>query len=194
MAQIDVTIKGHDQLSPTMRQCRGSVTDFNQALEIAGKVARTVGQIYEATVGEYIKYADAVGDLSSITGESTESTSRFVTVLGDFGIEMGQITAMGRAMRDDGLAPTLETLAQLSDRYLALAPGMDRINFLQETLGRQGAEYVDVLEEGSAAILERSQRVAAGNVLTEEEIANAERLQLELRELNTLYKSATRAV
>ena len=40
MPQVDVVIKGHDRLSPTMRECRGSVTDFNQALEVAGKVAR----------------------------------------------------------------------------------------------------------------------------------------------------------
>ncbi|MCX6069455.1 MAG: hypothetical protein NTU91_01145 [Chloroflexi bacterium] len=194
MSQVDVVIKGHDQLSPTMRECRGSVTDFNQALEVAGKVARTVGQIYEATVGEFLEYADTVGDLSSITGESTENTSRFVTVLGDFGIEMGQITAAGRAMRDDGLAPTLDTLAQLSDRYLALAPGMERVNFLQDNLGRGGAEFVDVLEQGSAAILARADAVAPGNVLTAEEIRLADELKVSMRELNDEWTAFTRTL
>lgn len=194
MPQLNVVIKGKDEFSPTMRECRGAVTDFNQALEIAGKVARTVGQVYEATVGEFLEYADAVDNLSSITGESTESTSRFITVLGDFGIEMGQITAAGRAMRDEGLAPTLETLAGLSDRYLALAPGMARVNFLQETLGRGGAEFVDVLDQGSAAIRARGAAVADGNILTAEEIRQADELQLSMQELNDTWTAFTRTL
>jgi hypothetical protein len=179
------------------RELQGVTKGLANAALAVGAVAGglfVAQRVYRATVGEAMEYADAVGDLASITGESTENTSRFMTVLGDFGIEMSQITAAGRAMRDEGLAPTLGTLAQLSDQYLALAPGMDRVNFLQETFGRGGAEFVDVLEQGSAAIMARSAAVAAGNVLTAEEARQADALKLSLAELNTSWENIVRTL
>lgn len=170
---------------------RHSWTELNSAISVGRQIVQMVGQAYQETIGKFVAYADSVGDLSSITGQSTEETSRFITVLKNFGIEMGQITVAGRAMRDQSLAPTLGTLAQLSDRYLALAPGMARVNFLQDTFGRQGAEFVDVLEQGSEAILARADAVGAGNILTAEEVRLGDQLKLTLAEVNTAWDSIT---
>ena len=170
---------------------RHSWTELNSAIGVARQAVQMIGQAYQATIGKFVAYTDEVGDLSSITGESAEETSRLVTVLKGFGIEMSQVTAAGRAMRDQGLAPTLGTLATLSDRYLALEPGMARVNFLQETFGRQGAEFVDVLEQGSAAILARAGAVGDGNVLTAAEIRLGDQLKLTLGEVGTAWDNVS---
>ncbi len=48
----------------------------------------------------------------------------------------------------DGIEPSIENLAKLSDEYLALAPGMERTQFLMDRFGRSGDEMGKLLEKG----------------------------------------------
>jgi hypothetical protein len=184
---LDVTLKGHDQLSGVMREGRGAVTDFNQALEVGGKIVRTVQQIYAETVGEFIDYATEVRTLSSVTGQSAESSSRMIQVMDDFNISGDQVTTMLRMMAKEGLTPNIQTMATLSDRYLALAPGVERATFLQRNFGRSGADLALVMDQGSAAILDRNARVSEMLVLDEQALADAREMELAVDDLNDAW-------
>lgn len=174
---LDVTIRGHDQLSGTMRDVRGSITDVNQALEIGGKIVRTVGEIYEATVGQAMEYAASVRDLSIATGEGAEGSSRLLQVLDDFGVSGDQLTTAMRALREQGINPSVESLARMSGEYLRLNPGLERQNFLAQNFGtRIGPQFARVMEQGTSAILARGEGIADGLILTQADIDLSEEL------------------
>ena len=161
-----------------------SMTDLKSVFQMAGRVVRAVGDAYQATVGELITYATEVRELSSITGQSSEETSRLIQVFGDFEIGTGQITAAMRAMRTEGLSPTIDTLASLSDQYLSLAPGVQRADFLFRTFGRAGADLAPLMDQGSAAIRRRAAAVQDGLVLSQQEIDDADTLRQATDDLN----------
>jgi hypothetical protein len=187
-----------DQGKTTSRSWVQSIGDIRASTVIA--MAAVTGAVvaarkaYEATVGEAMDYAREIRQLSSITGQTAEETSRLVNVFGDFDIETSQVTAAMRIMRQQGLVPTMDTIAELSDRYLALAPGIERVNFLQTTFGRGGAEFDAVLRQGSAALRERAATVESGLVLTQRQLDQAEELRLAQDDLKDSIRSVSVAI
>jgi hypothetical protein len=83
----------------------------------------------------------------------------------------------------------MDSIAQLSDRYLALAPGIERVNFLQENFGRGGAEFAAVLNQGSAALRARAATVESGLVLTQAQLDQTEDLRQAQDDLSDAGKS-----
>ena len=184
-----------DQGKTTSRSWVQSLGDIRASTVIAMAAITAgiaaAGKAYRATVGEAMDYAREIRQLSSITGQTAEDTSRLVQVFGDFDIETGQITQAMRIMRSQGLVPTMDSIAQLSDRYLALAPGVERVNFLQTTFGRGSAEFAAVLSQGSAALRERAATVESGLVLTQQQLDQAEELRLAQDDLDDAIRSVS---
>jgi UPF0716 family protein affecting phage T7 exclusion len=142
--------------------------------------ALAVGKIAQAmrrTVEETVEYGTEVRQVSSITGEGAEATSRMLAVFEDFDVGGQAVTTMLRTLASQGLSPTIETIARLSDKYLALAPGVDRATFLQENFGRSGADLAAVMEQGSAALLARNAGVERGLVLSQQDLDATEALR-----------------
>lgn len=201
--QLELTIKAIDQATSVLRDIRGQVTgvgedvretaprftELNQSLQLLREAYGALEGVYNETVGALITYTDEVSRLSSITGETPENVSRLLTVLGEFGVSSNDVIVAMRAMRDQGLTPTLETLGALSDQYLALEPGVERANALQEAFGRSGAEFVRVLELGSEGLAARAAAVEDGNVLTQQEIDQARLLETSLAGIHSSYTS-----
>jgi hypothetical protein len=146
------------------------------------------------SIEETIAYATEVRQLSSVTGQTTEASSRLLQVFDDFNIGGGQVTTMLRTLASQGLSPTIETIAQLSDRYLALAPGVERATFLQQNFGRSGADLAIIMEQGSTAILARNAAVEGGLVLSQRDIDQAEALRQAEDGLGDTSKSVTTTI
>ncbi len=144
-----------------------SLTDLYSAAQIAEKVLSTLKDAYNATAGETLKYAEQVRQLSTISGESTESTSRFLQVLDDYKLGADDALAATRALTKNGYAPNIETLAQLSDQYLSLTSAQEKNDFILKNLGRSGLGWVEVLQKGSAAIKEQGAAVSQNLILTQ---------------------------
>lgn len=124
------------------------------------------------------EYAGAVRDLALASGASAEEASRLLQVLDDYEISAENVTQATRAMTRNGLAPTVETLASLSDQYLALNTAQEKNAFVIENLGRGGLEWVNVLNQGGEAILALNNGINQNLILTDEQIRKTEEFRL----------------
>jgi hypothetical protein len=155
-----------------------SMTDLNSAVQLAERGLQMLKQGYDATIGATLEYANQVRSLSQISGESAEDTSRFIQVLDDYKIGTENVTTATRALTSQGLAPTIDTLAQLSDQYLSLSSTEERNEFVLKNLGRSGLQWVEVLNKGSDAIKKQGDAVAKGLILNQKQLDQARKLEI----------------
>ena len=123
-----------------------------------------------------MEYSKQVEDIARMSGSSVEDASRIIQVADDMKMSYGDLsTALkmyAKTQADNGVATQLsiETLANLSDQYLALAPGMDRTNFLLQNFGRNGLEMGKMMEQGGKGIRDMAGSVESSLVMTQQGI------------------------
>lgn len=161
-----------------------SWTEFKSMYSTVLDVLEVGKQIINETVGVTVDYANEVRQLSAISGESAENTSRFLQVLDDYKIGAEDALAATRNLTKNGLTPSTETLAMLSDQYLSLTSAQEKNEFILKNLGRSGLGWVNVLEKGSTAIREQSAAINENLILTEKSLLQAREYELALDEWN----------
>lgn len=166
-----------------------SFTELSSALGLVQKGVEYADQAFQATVGTFQAYAEQVRDLKNVSGESAENTSRFIQVLDDYQISAEDAMTATKALKTQGFAPNLETLADLSDKYLALNTVEDKNAFVLKNLGKAGLEWTNVLKQGSTAIREQSAAVSGALILDEQMLARAEKLRLAQDNLNDTWEA-----
>jgi hypothetical protein len=155
-----------------------SWTDFRSAYQTVLDVVRVGQQVFNATIKQHIEYADRVRQISTLSGESAESTSRFIQVLDDYKISAADALTATKALTKEGHTPSIETLAQLSDQYLALSSEQERNEFVLKNLGKGGLQWVEVLNKGSDAIREQGDAVADNLILNQKMLDDARRAEV----------------
>jgi hypothetical protein len=171
--------------SKVMSALKGFATGAGIALGAGVAGLAAVRQAYDRVIVPLQAYAAEVRDLSLLTGQSAEESSRLIQVLDDFEITTGDLTVAMRQMRQQGINPTVAELARMSDEYLTLNPGLERQNYLAENFGaRTGQQFALVMEQGAAAILGLSAAVKPQLILTDEMIRKTEELRLAQDDLN----------
>jgi hypothetical protein len=138
----------------------------NPTTLVLGGLTAVTGFLVSAT-RETINYAGQVRQLSQISGESMENTSRFIQVLDDYSIGADEALVATRALTSQGHTPSIATLAKLSDQYLALNNAEDKNAFVLKNLGRGGLAWIEVLNKGSKALLEQGAAVNKSQIYTE---------------------------
>lgn len=176
--------------SDSNKKQSSSFTELKSAIGLAQQGLQFLQQGLEATSGKTVAYAAEVRQLSLATGQTTEESSRQLQLLSDFGIGLGDIEAASKKMTQNGLAPTITNLANLSERYNALAPGQERNKFLFDQLGKSGAAYAEVLSKGKSAILAMNDGVDESLVLSKEQVDAARRLEVAQDGVNDSYEAA----
>lgn len=155
-----------------------SMTDVNAAMQIGQQVIQKVEQAYAATVGESQKYAAEIRDLVSLTGQSAGQTARMVQTLDDYEVSVGDVEAAIKKMTANGLTPTIDTIAQLSEKYKTLNTSEERNQFLIDNLGKAGLEWTHVMEAGNVALRDKAAAIDANLIPSARELENAERLRI----------------
>jgi len=97
-----------------------------------------IGGVVKSSYGDFQNYAGAVRDLALVSGTGAEQSSLLLQVLDDFEISAEDVTVATKKMTANGLVPTVETLAKLSDQYLAINDPMERNEFILKNLGKSG--------------------------------------------------------
>jgi len=184
MADVEFTIEAIDKASSAITGIRGAMLSLNQAIGVANQVWRTANQVIEATIGTYIKYADQVRTLVQLTDESAESMSRLIQVADDYKISAEDLTTASRRLATQGLSLNVETIASLSDQYLALNTGAERQLFLTENLGRASSAWTDIMVQGSDAIMARNEAISTSLILDQQAIDKAREYQYAMDDLN----------
>jgi len=154
-----------------------SFSEINQGLEVVTKALGYAKQAYDETIGVSQQYAQTIRDLSQISGESAESTSRFVQVLDDWQVSSEDAMAATKALTKQGLAPNIDTLANLSEKYLSLSSVEDQNAFVTKNLGRAGLEWINVLKQGPDALRAQAAAVSANLILNDKQLQQAEKLR-----------------
>lgn len=185
MAEVKIRVRTIDESSGIVSRIQTGWQSFGIAMASVTAGLVVAKQVYDATVSATMAYAREVRDLSIVTGESAERTSRLVQVLDDFEISGETLTAAMRALRTQGISPTVDSLAAMSDRFLALNPGLERQNFLAENFGaRIGPQFANMMLQGGAAIRERGEAVSDSLILDAAAIRKSEEFRLAVDELN----------
>lgn len=192
MPEVSIVLKTIDESSKPTKKVKEEFQSLSPALEKAGKgiagfvsanatliatvtgVGVAVGKAYQ----EFQNYAGQVRDLALVSGTGAEEASRLLQVLDDYQISAQDVTAATRAMTKEGLTPSIDTLAKLSDQYLQINDAQARNEFIIKNLGRSGLQWVNVLQQGSDAIREQSGEVSKSLILNDEMIEKAEKERL----------------
>ena len=111
------------------------------------------------------KWADEVDQAARITGTGAREASKLLTVLGDYGMGTQQVIAASRALKDQGLTPTLDTLKELAAQYQAIEDPAARNAFGTQKLGRAYTDLSEIMTktpeefDALAAAAERSGKI-----------------------------------
>lgn len=106
-------------------------------------------------------------------------------------------TGMERLAKDaaENGRSVMEEFLALSDTMAGMESQTDRLAYAQERFGRRGGELLLMLEDGSGAVLEATQRFEAlGGAISAEGAANAEKFNDTLHDLQILFKGIVHQV
>lgn len=187
MATVDIIVKMIDQTGVASNKTIGNLKNMASSLAGYAAIAATVATAISIASKETAKYNAEIRDLSLITGEGAESSSRFLQVLDDFELTASDATAAARFLKDKGLTPNIETLAKLSDEFKKIEDPAQRMVFLQENLGRGGAKWANVLSQESDALLEAANSANKYLIKTDEQIKKSEIARLALDNLSDTW-------
>lgn len=156
---------------------KGGLNNIANDADIANKKSAmlsvaltTLSAVIVTSYNEYANLAESVRDLSLVNGESAESTSRFIQVLDDYQLTAEDATAAAKKLKDNGLSPTIETLAKLSDQFRGIKDPAERMDFVYDKLGKSGGKFVNMLNQGSDALLANADAINKNLILNDLEI------------------------
>lgn len=165
-------------LAPGIEKATKGVGNFVSAnaglIGVLGGVGAGIG----IAIKDTMKYASSVRDLSLATGSTAEESSRLLQVLDDYEITAADVTAGMRAMKEKGIVPTIDSLADLSEQFLAIEDPAKALQFAQDNLGRSSAKFLNVLSQGPDKIRQLNGAVSDSLILTDEQIRKSEEARL----------------
>lgn len=188
MASLEILIKtlGMNNVKNMNNDLAGTVSSLT-GINLASFTAAGALGLFAAgakkAVAETMDYAAQVRELSRITGDGAENTSRLIQVADDLAISENELsTAMEGATRK-GIDVSIDGLKRLSDQYLALEPGLERSKFLMDAFGRSGTSMAQMMEQGSSGIDQMAASIASNMILTKENVDQAREMEIAMDDL-----------
>lgn len=167
----------------------GFATDLASTFSMLERGAQIAQQAWNATVGELVKYGDQVKQLSTITGQSAEQTSRQIQLADDLRVSYQSLSVALRTASKQGIDTSIEGLIALGEQYKKLEPGMQRTEFLMKNFGRQGVEMGKILEKTSDQIRQLAADTPDGLILNDDDIKTLEEYNRALDETGDAFNS-----
>jgi chromosome segregation ATPase len=168
-----------DDTGGTVKGVKFGIKELESAINVAERAFRAIKNVVDTTVGAYIGLAAQVRDLTRATGVSSEAASRMIETMGDLKIPTESLTMAMRTMIQNGLNPTVETLADLSDQYLAIKDPVERAAFAMEKFGaRGGLEMTKALELGGDELRRMNDSVGENKILSEQAVKAAREYEI----------------
>jgi hypothetical protein len=200
MLGVRTTIGGLDKNITVMGKNVGSASDAMRSLGInlpitpmaaLGTAMTFAVNKTREIVDQTIAYGEQVRKLSEFTGMSNEESSRAIQVADDLRIEYGTLQMAFKTMAQNGIAPNMESLAQLSGQYKALGTDTERSQFLLKNFGKAGIEMAGAMDKGSTAIRSMTSSIADNMIMTEDAIDATNKYQETLDNLNDTWTGLT---
>lgn len=159
------------------------LTELKSGLDLAAGAVRAVWGVAEGVakaiagvIDPTVALAAQVRELGSFAGISAEESSKLIQVFDDMGIEFTTLRMAAKSMADEGLQPSIASLAELSDEFRAIHDPVARSQFLMEKFGeRAGPKLAYLLEQGSDAIYEMAEAAEAAGLVMDAQAVRAAR-------------------
>jgi len=122
------------------------------ALGSLGAAVRGAVGFVKSSISSWAEYNEQMRKLSAATGTGVEDLSRLMQAADDMGVSMDAMrTAMIYAAKN-GIQPTIENIAKLSDRLNAIQDPTQRAAEMTKIFGRGFGEVAGFVLQGSDAI------------------------------------------
>lgn len=171
---VDGLADSSDKASSSTSNFKNTQTELRSAMGNIKMVLDAAKQAYDDTIGTFQDYALQVSDMSRATGQTAEDTSRLIQAADDVGISYENLSTSLKMASKQGIDTSVESLKKLSDEYLTLAPGTERMQFLLKNFGRAGEDMGKLMEKGAKGIESLTQGIEDQLVLTPELVRQAE--------------------
>lgn len=155
-----------------------NINELANPAMLAGKAVAALGKYVADSTKETQNYNLEVTKLAQNLGIGTEETSRIIQAADDYGVEIGSVEQALKMALKNGFAPTIDTLAQMADKYVAIQDPTERAAVLTKVFGRNWTELVPILKQGGDAIRETAREQSAALLVTKEEAAASEQLRV----------------
>lgn len=185
------TKSANQQVANSTKTVSMGFTEFRSTYSTILDVARGGQQVWQETGQKFVDYAARVRDVSRSLGASAEESSRLVQVADDVGISYQSLTTSLKLAQKDGIDPSVEGLAKLSDKYLSLEPGVKRTQFLLDAFGKSGAEMGKLMEQGGNGIREMSGAIDDSMILTQKALDQARDFEIAQDAMNDTWDAFT---
>lgn len=149
-----------------METAWSAAKQFAKGFGMAAGAVTGMGMALMALVDDAVDYIQVAGQTARVLGITTEEASRAIAVVDDLGVSQQAFTASMRVAMREGVSPTVEGLAQMSDHYLSLATTQERASYAQSMLGRNWLEFSRVLDAGGDRIREMGRGIAQSLIVT----------------------------
>lgn len=178
-------------LGKSSKDASFDLADFSKAagnvaagLGVAAGAALAVGAAFKKTIDDTADYNIKILDLATNLGISTEQTSRLVQTADDYRVSQEQVTAALQMAVRKGFAPTIDTLAQLADEYVAIQSPTERAARMTEVFGKNWTALTPMLKEGGKAIRDNAAAINESLIVTAKAAEQAVKYKKALDTLN----------
>ena len=176
--------KSFDLMGKANQDAAGALGVFGVSLTSLSNPLTLVATTIKASIDYTAKWADEIDDLTRVTGQSAEQASVLATVLGDYGIGLGTVKLAAKAMREEGLTPTLATMRDLAAEYQNIDGAAAKNEWGVKKLGRAYFDLTEVLSKSPkefdelAAAAQRSGKVLSGEMVDATQAASLQLAQM----------------
>ena len=196
MAGTRTTIGKLDESLTVMGKNVGSATELMQGLglnipispmELFGTAMKLGIEYTTEAIDVYSSYVDQISIMAAYTNTSTEEMSKLYQITDDLRIPLQSVEMALKYMTQNGVAPSIQGLADLAEQYNAIEDPIARSQFLLDNFGRAGQDMARIMEQGSQAILDQADAIEEWMIVTgksEEAVLEYKAAQDRLEEAN----------
>jgi hypothetical protein len=163
------------------------ITASDKASNVILGISRSLSKITSTVTNltkEYADYGDEVKKLSQFTGLSTDETSRMIQMADDAFVSFDTLRMSAKYMADNGIAPNIENMAQLSDKFLSIQDPLLKSQFLIDNFSRSGVEMGNIMALSGDKIRSMVAAVEKGLIITPEKLASIQEGKKALDQFN----------
>lgn len=193
--EVDELARSYTGFGDKAESAKLSITDVKSAFDLASQGLEKLKQGFDATIAKAIEWGDSMGDLSQLTGDTVENTSRLAGVWELVGGDVDGLSRVVKAMTKEGLQLNYETLIKLNREYNAIQDPIKRNEFLVKNFGKSWEDMAEIMGRSEADLKKLSDTVdASGKVISAEQAARAEAWGIQLEILGQKAEGAGIAI
>jgi hypothetical protein len=157
---ITIVVRAVDKASSELKKLKTSTEGLKNmasglgiAMGAAAVAAGALKTAYDNLITPAMEYGLQVKDLSTRIGVSVQEASKMIQVFDDLRINMTSAQTAFRFMVKEGIQPSIDSLASLSDQYNNIQDPIKKAEFAMKNFGaRGGLEMTKLLVAGGDAI------------------------------------------